>query len=132
MTTTFSAVTLAPILPFGLPQSPGATHASLVSDAPTLAPGPTAQSSTAMSGGATDPLTLAQYAALCAELAAFPAATEETFRRYGLASRDDRSRIDQAWQERLRQNPSEYQTWQALSRQYHAHYLSQGRSEMKP
>ncbi len=56
-------------------------------------------------------LTLQQYAALCAELAVFPARTEEIFQRYGLGERRLRAMVDGTWQARLRQSPAEKEAW---------------------
>ncbi|KYG10925.1 hypothetical protein BE21_09550 [Sorangium cellulosum] len=67
-------------------------------------------------------LPLAQYAALCAELALSPSAVEAIFRRYGLDSDERRSTIDAAWKERLSKHPAEYAKWQELFRLYHAHF----------
>ncbi|MDC0680627.1 hypothetical protein [Sorangium atrum] len=72
-------------------------------------------------------LPLAQYAALCAELALFPDAAEEIFRRYGLSSAEKRSAVDTAWKERLRERPTEYARWQEMFRQCHAHFAKRGR-----
>lgn len=71
-------------------------------------------------------LTLAQYAALCAELAAFPRSTEETFQRYGLADLRSRLTVDMAWQDRLRRNPGEYREWQTAYQQHLAFVTSRG------
>ncbi|WP_437972225.1 hypothetical protein WMF04_24300 [Sorangium sp. So ce260] len=94
---------------------------------------PSAPSSTAGGVGAAprtetldQVLPLAQYAALCAELAVCPDDAEETFRRYGLGSGDRRSSIDAAWKERLRNSPADYARWQEMYRRYHAHFTKQG------
>ncbi len=63
-------------------------------------------------------LTLAQYAALCAELIVFPAASEQTFERYGLATASQRTSIDRAWKARLQSNALEHQEWQQLYQRY--------------
>lgn len=63
-------------------------------------------------------LTLAQYASLCAELTVFPAAAEQTFERYGLATASQRTSIDQAWKARLQSNAVEHQEWQQLYQRY--------------
>lgn len=68
-------------------------------------------------------LMLAQYASLCAELAVFPAMSEQTFARYGLEAAHDRIAVDRAWQARLQSSPAEYQEWHRLFQHYHA-YLS--------
>ncbi|MFO0758002.1 MAG: hypothetical protein U0359_16010 [Byssovorax sp.] len=67
-------------------------------------------------------LTLEQYAALCAELGASPQQQDAVFRRYGLSSTDDRRAVDASWQTRLKNDPSEYQRWQALYQHYKAHF----------
>ncbi|WP_437816527.1 hypothetical protein [Sorangium sp. So ce1078] len=71
-------------------------------------------------------LPLAQYAALCAELALFPAAAEEIFRRYGLGSVEKRSAVDTAWKERLREQPTEYARWEEMYRRCHANFAKRG------
>lgn len=63
-------------------------------------------------------LTLAQYASLCAELTVFPAASEQTFERYGLATASQRTSIDRAWKARLQSNAVEHQEWQQLYQRY--------------
>ncbi|MEP7120061.1 MAG: hypothetical protein ABJE95_04085 [Byssovorax sp.] len=72
-------------------------------------------------------LTLAQYASLCAELAAFPTATEQTFGRYGLAPVSSRIAVDLAWRERLRRSPDDHREWQKLFQHYEAHFKRAGR-----
>jgi hypothetical protein len=71
-------------------------------------------------------LSLEHYAALCAELAVFPQAVEETFQRYHLASLRDRLTVDLTWRERLRRNPTEGARWQALYAHYTAHFAARG------
>ncbi|WP_438040153.1 hypothetical protein [Sorangium sp. So ce128] len=71
-------------------------------------------------------LPLAQYAALCAELALCPTTAEEIFRRYGLGSGEMRSAVDSAWKERLRGNPAEYSRWQDMYQRYYAHFARRG------
>lgn len=71
-------------------------------------------------------LSLEQYAALCAELAVFPDASEVTFVRYGLGDLGERSAADIAWQERLRADPAQMQRWQSLYLHYHEHYSQPG------
>ncbi|WP_437338493.1 hypothetical protein [Sorangium sp. So ce394] len=71
-------------------------------------------------------LPLAQYAALCAELALFPKAAEEIFERYGLGFVEKRSAVDAGWKERFRERPDEYARWQDLYRRYHAHFATRG------
>lgn len=68
-------------------------------------------------------LSIEQYAALCAEVAASPHTAEATFARYGLADRKARLVADSAWQERLRADPALLQRWQSLYLHYHEHYL---------
>jgi hypothetical protein len=77
----------------------------------------------APSPGAPPTLTLEQYAALCAELAAFPQQQDAVFQRYGLGAQRDRAVVDAAWQQRLRSNAAEYQRWQALYQQHQRHVL---------
>ena len=72
-------------------------------------------------------LTLEQYAALCAELAASPQATDAVFTRYGLVSGDDRSQVDLSWRERLRRNPVEYKLWQDHYQRYLAYWQERAR-----
>ncbi|MFO0761964.1 MAG: hypothetical protein U0359_36325 [Byssovorax sp.] len=65
-------------------------------------------------------LTMAQYASLCAEVAASPADAEATFARYGLASPADRQAVDQRWRERLAADPEQHRAWQRLYRRHTA------------
>jgi hypothetical protein len=71
-------------------------------------------------------LTLEQYAALCAELAVFPAASESIFQRYGLTDEDRRSAVDAAWKARLVHQPSRYREWQELYLRYYTYWTSRG------
>ncbi|WP_438006422.1 hypothetical protein WME89_48890 [Sorangium sp. So ce321] len=71
-------------------------------------------------------LPLAQYAALCAELALSPAMAESIFQRYGLGSGEVRSVVDAAWNERLRGSPAEYARWQDMYQRYYAHFARRG------
>ncbi|WP_437982674.1 hypothetical protein [Sorangium sp. So ce117] len=71
-------------------------------------------------------LPLAQYAALCAELALSPAMAKSIFQRYGLGSGEVRSVVDAAWKERLRGSPAEYARWQDLVQRYYAHFARRG------
>lgn len=73
-------------------------------------------------------LTLAEYASLCAELAALPGAEEAIFQRRGLSSAGVRARVDAAWKEELQRDPAAYAEWQALYRSYHAHWTGMLRS----
>lgn len=77
-------------------------------------------------------LTLGQYAALCAELAAFPTEIAETFQRYGLGSQQDGFELASAWQKRFQQAPMEFETWQRLKHFYLEHCRTKGRPEVKP
>lgn len=72
-------------------------------------------------------LSLEQYAALCAELAAAPQASEATFQRYGLTSAQQRVSLDLAWRERLQRNPEEYRRWQDLHRRAQERLAEQAR-----
>ncbi|MDI3284246.1 hypothetical protein [Polyangium sp. 15x6] len=98
-----------PMLPFASTQD--ANGAADEDDArlPTLAPVAGAHS-----------LTLEAHASLCAELARFPRDAEQIFARYGLASLEKRTAVDEAWKERLRQEPRLYQEWQQLYRKFFA------------
>lgn len=103
-------------LPVSAPGAPSAVQGA-VPPAPPISPGSAASPSNAVQ------LTLAQYASLCAELAASPNAKEAVFHRYGLSAARERQRVDLAWRQRFQQNPAEYREWQALYEQYHR-YLS--------
>jgi hypothetical protein len=72
-------------------------------------------------------LTLAQYASLCAELAVFPAASEQIFQRYGLTAASQRISIDRAWKARLQSNAVEHKEWHQLYRHYQAVLTEQAR-----
>ncbi|WP_437991320.1 hypothetical protein [Sorangium sp. So ce145] len=94
---------------------------------------PSTPSSTAGEGGMVplpEPLEtilpLAQYAALCAELALSPAMAESIFQRYGLGSSEVRSVVDAAWKERLRGSSAEYARWQDMYQRYYAHFARRG------
>lgn len=69
-------------------------------------------------------LTLEQYAALCAELSAYPQQQEAVFQRYGLAAPEDRAAVGGKWQDRLREDPGESQRWQALYRHYQGRFTA--------
>ncbi|WP_437721815.1 hypothetical protein [Sorangium sp. So ce861] len=71
-------------------------------------------------------LPLAQYAALCAELALSPDAAEAVFQRYGLGSSEMRSAVDAAWKARLSKAPAEYAKWQEMYRRHYAHFAKRG------
>ncbi|MDC3956960.1 hypothetical protein KEG38_24075 [Polyangium jinanense] len=98
-----------PALPFATTQDAGRAADEDDSDSPTLPP---------PAGGHS--LTLEAHASLCAELARFPRDTEKIFARYGLASLEKRRAVDEAWKERLRQEPRLYQEWQQLYRRFFA------------
>ncbi|MGK4008488.1 hypothetical protein WMF31_38115 [Sorangium sp. So ce1036] len=94
---------------------------------------PSTPSSTVREGGTAplpEPLetilSLAQYAALCAELALSPAMAESIFQRYRLGSVEVRSAVDAAWKERLRGYPAEYARWQDMVQRYYAHFARRG------
>jgi hypothetical protein len=65
-------------------------------------------------------LTIERYAALCAELAVYPAQQEAVFQRYGLGDPRERAAADGAWKARLQRDPAEYQRWQALYQEHRA------------
>jgi hypothetical protein len=96
---------LGPVLPFA---------------GPTVAPAGEKAGAPADSGAPT--LTLQQYASLCAELAAFPDRAETVFQRHGLSDPRHRHAVDLGWQERLRQNPAEYQAWRTLYQRWVEHF----------
>jgi hypothetical protein len=100
-----------PALPFGA----GASGAPPAAGAP---PGPPPT------------LTLEQYAALCAELAAFPQQQDAVFQRYGLGAQRDRAAVDAAWKHRLGADPDEYQRWLALYQQHQR--VVQGAARREP
>ncbi|MDI1448336.1 hypothetical protein [Polyangium sp. 6x1] len=77
-------------------------------------PGAAGGASTRETAGKMPELSLEQYAALCAELAASPGRAEETFARYGLTALESRRAVDEAWKERLRREPELYRRWQSL------------------
>jgi hypothetical protein len=83
------------------------------------------------SGEAAASLTLGEYAAFCAELAAFPGEFAKTFARYGLRSPQDGIDLASAWQERFRQAPDELDTWRRLHRAHLELSRKQGRQEVK-
>ncbi|XXX74138.1 hypothetical protein WMF30_41485 [Sorangium sp. So ce134] len=105
----------------------GATSQSCTAPA---SPSPSSKASTSDLAPLGEPiaivLPLAQYAALCAELALSPDAAEEIFRRYGLGSSEQRSAVDAAWKERLSKHPAEYAKWQEMYRRYYAHFAKRG------
>jgi hypothetical protein len=70
-------------------------------------------------------LSLEAHAALCAKLALFPTDAELIFARYGLASTEKRKAVDEAWKERLREDPKLYEQWQQLYRTFYAQWRGQ-------
>lgn len=119
----------APVAPAGA-APPGAPAGAALPGAPAAAappvpPGGAAQPADGQSAAAR--LTLEQYAALCAELAAAPQATDAVFTRYGLVSSRDRSEADLSWRERLRHNPVEYRLWQEHYQRYQAYWQERAR-----
>jgi len=73
----------------------------------------------------TEELTLAQHAALCAELAVSPPEDSVAiFLKYGLGNDQRRARIDAAWRERLETRTLLYAEWRQLYRHFHEHFLS--------
>ncbi|MDI1443575.1 hypothetical protein [Polyangium sp. 6x1] len=67
-------------------------------------------------------LSLEAHAALCAKLALAPGDAEHIFAAYGLASRDKRTTVDDAWKRRLQQDPKLYEQWQQLYRAFYAQW----------
>lgn len=59
-------------------------------------------------------LTISQHAALCADLAARPSASEEIFARYGLSDLAARGAEDGEWRKRLGSDPGLYRQWKAV------------------
>jgi hypothetical protein len=105
-------------LPFTKPSgSPAPATSPVVPNPPSPPPGDSAPAA-----GKAPPLTVAQYASLCAELAAHPSSSEQTFQRYGLGVMRERLSVDLGWQERLRRNPAEYQEWQRLYQHYRTYF----------
>jgi hypothetical protein len=104
---------------------------------PAVGAAPASASGARDTGGAPAPaedaarLTLEEYAAFCAELAAFPGEFAETFQRYGLGSPQDGIDLAAAWQERFRRVPEELDTWQRLHRSHLEQCRKQGRPEVK-
>jgi len=73
------------------------------------------------------PLSLAQYASLCAELAVFPGESARIFERYGLGDPALRVSADDAWRARLQSDAKLYSTWNEHYRHYHAYWSAQAR-----
>lgn len=72
-----------------------------------------------------DELTLAQYAALCAELDVSPPEDAlAVFIKYGLANDQRRARIDALWRERLETRTTTYAEWRKLFQHFREHFLS--------
>jgi hypothetical protein len=160
-TATFEAISLAAVLPFVSPGAGEATvpppgDAVRVSTEPDRGAGPTgtapmpavsavpeaapeavdrpasaAPAEPSLPRATTTKLSVGAYAAFCAELAAFPGQFVETFQRYGLASPQEGIDLASAWQERFRQVPAEFETWQKLHRFYLDQCRTQGRPEVK-
>jgi hypothetical protein len=93
---------------------------------PQAAPSPPTNASARPSPTSTRGLSIEQYASLCAELATYPAQTEQVFLRYRLATAQDRSAVDNEWRARLAKDPAEYKRWHDLYWQY-CTYLKQRR-----
>ena len=74
------------------------------------------------------PLSVAQYAAFCAELAVFPGETEQIHRRYGIADADARVAVDAGFAQRFREDPTLDRQWRALVSHYRDWYRREGRS----
>lgn len=108
--------------PAAVEPSPPSTPSSSRS-APTSTPSPTSGPPTSAK---TRGLSIEQYASLCAELAAYPAQSEQVFLRYHLLSAQDRAAADSEWRARLAKDPAEYKKWHELYWQYCA-YLKQPR-----
>jgi hypothetical protein len=72
----------------------------------------------------TDELTLAQYAALCAELDVTPKDAMAIFVKYGVVNDERRARIDTLWRERLETRTATYAEWRQLYRHFHDHFMS--------
>jgi hypothetical protein len=74
-------------------------------------------------------LTLAQYAALCAELGVSPPEDAlAIFIKYGIANDERRRRVDEFWRERLETRTQTYAEWRQLHRHFREHFLSLKRS----
>ncbi len=73
-------------------------------------------------------LTLAQYAALRAELEVFPDQEEAIFAKYGLASLERRAKVDAEWQERLGNETGTYAEWRQLHKHFTEHWEALARS----
>ena len=63
---------------------------------------------------------LAEYASLCAELAAARETVEATFARYGLSNPEVRRAVDTTWRARFARHPTEYACWHQLFAYYRA------------
>jgi len=74
-----------------------------------------------------DELTLAHYAALCAELDVAPEDAVAIFIKYGLANDERRARIDALWRERLETRTTTYAEWRQLYRHFREHFVQMRR-----
>ena len=135
-TKSFQGVPLTAVLPFfharagGVEESPRpAPTAALpaVMDVPVL---PFRGSGEAPTPSGIGKLTLAQYAAFCAELEAFPDAADLTFARYGVGSAREGVKLASAWQARFREARDDYEEWQRRHREYLEHCRLKGRPEV--
>jgi len=111
--------------PTAVEPSPPSTPSSSRS-APTSTPSPASSSAPGSTAGPqasakTRGLSIEQYASLCAELAAYPAQSEQVFLRYHLLSAQDRAAADIEWRARLAKDPAEYKRWHELYWQYCAY-----------
>jgi hypothetical protein len=75
-------------------------------------------------------LSIARFAAFCAELEVFPETADETFRRYGVGSVRAWRDLDAKWRARLVENPAEQKTWEQLHQSYLEHCRTSGRPEV--
>jgi hypothetical protein len=76
-------------------------------------------------GNARPSLSIEQYAALCAELAAYPGQVVHVHQRYGIVSDDARVALDEAFALRFSNDPSLQRRWQALVAHYTRWYQQQ-------
>jgi len=61
---------------------------------------------------ALEALSLEQYASYCAELAAYPHHAAQVHARYGVASADQKTLLDDQWASRLKADPALLAQWQ--------------------
>ena len=73
-------------------------------------------------------LSLAQYASLRAELEVFPKQEEAIFAKYGLASLEQRAKVDAEWQERLFNQTDTYAEWRQLYKHFTEHWQALARA----